>query len=406
MSSSNAPDPQPATPADAASLRPPPAPRRRGWLAAAAAAAVALAVVAALQLGKRETPSAPARDVPVVEGDRIRFSADFARRAGIAMAPVELREVPPLIMAPGTVELDSRRVAAVGTRIPGRVRKVLKFEGEEVRAGEVLAEIESAELGRAQSDLLKARAREEATAADGVREQRLAEAQISSLRDAQAARAAAVAAQAERLAAEQAVRALGGSTDLSGEIGVLQLRTPIAGRVLSSKLTRGKSLEATETPFLVADLARVWIRLDVFERNLAAVRVGDPAEVARQADVTRVIHGKVARTGDVVNPQTHSAEVWVEIENVGTWLRPGESVGARIRGSGDARKWPTVPTEAIVTIDGKPTVFVAVGEDSVQVRPVTLGTAGETFTAVFAGLQEGERIVTSGSFALKSEIFR
>jgi cobalt-zinc-cadmium efflux system membrane fusion protein len=286
------------------------------------------------------------------------------------------------------------------------VRQILKFEGDEVRAGDVLAEIESPELGRAQSELLKAHANEEAAAANQVREERLAEAHISSLRDAQAARAAAVSARAERIAAEQAVRTLGGSTDTSGELGVVQLRTPINGRVISSKLTRGKSLESAEPPFLVSDLGRVWLRLDVFEHDLAAVRAGDAVEVARQADLTRVSRGRVTRTGEVINPQTHSAEVWVEVENADRWLRPGESVAARIRGTGDGRKWPTVPAEAIVTVDGRPTVVVASGDDAVQIRPVTLGTTGEKHTAVVSGLQEGERVVVSGAFALKSEIFR
>jgi len=408
VSTSTAPRPQHAhveTPA------PPPQPEaakgRRPIIIGIAVAAVALggiALVIARRPGKQEAAPPAPRTVPFVEGDRIRFPAEFAKRAAITTAPVERREVLPVVMLPGTVELDSRRVAAVGTRIPGRVRKVLRFEGEEVRAGDVLAEIESAELGRAQTELLKARAKEEAAAADRVREERLAKAQISSLRDAQAARAAAVSAHAERLAAEQALRALGGTPE--GEIGILQLRTPIDGRVLSSKLTRGKSLEATETPFLVADLGRVWIRLEVFERDFAAVRVGDPVEVARQVDPARTVKGKVGRTGEVVDPQTHTAEVWVEVDNADRWLRPGESVGARIRGTGDGRRWPAVPPSAIVTVDGKPTVFVSVADDAVQIRPVTLGTSGEKYIAVVAGLEEGEKLVVSGAFALKSEIFR
>jgi cobalt-zinc-cadmium efflux system membrane fusion protein len=390
----------------------PPSPlstRKRRRLAVIALVLVAIAGLAAIAVRLSKPKAAPAieRNVPVVEGDRIRFPAEFAKRAGIATAPVERRVVSPWVVVPGSVELDPRRVAAVGARIPGRVREVFKFEGDEVRPGDVLAEIESPELGQAQTELLKARAREAAAVADRVREDRLAKEQISSLRDAQAARAAAASASAERLGAEQAVRALGGSADTIGEIGILKLRAPIAGRVLSSKLTRGKSLEGTGTPFLIGDLARVWIRLEVFERDLAAVRVGDPVEVVRQADSSRAVEGHLARTGEVVDPQTHTAEVWVEVDNAERQLRPGESVTARIRGSGGGgAKWPAVPVEALVTIDGKPTVFVAVAEDAVQIRPVTLGTSGEKYTAVVKGLEEGERLVVSGAFALKSEIFR
>jgi cobalt-zinc-cadmium efflux system membrane fusion protein len=355
---------------------------------------------------KQEAPPPPARNVPVVEGDRIRYSAEFAKRAAITVLAVATQEVAPDVMLPGTVELDQRRSAAVGTRIPGRVRKIVKLEGEEVKAGDVLAEIESAELGRAQTDLLKARAKEEHANAEKVREQKLAQAKISALREAQAAEAAATAARAERLAAEQALKALGGDPANIGEIGVLQLRSPIDGRVLTSKLSRGKALEATETPFLVADLSRVTIRLELFERDLASVRRGDKVEVARQADPTRHVSGQIARMGEVIDPHTHTAEVWVEVDNADRWLRPGESVAARVRGTGDGHKWPAVPPAAIVTIDGKPTVFVAVANDAVQIRPVTLGATGEKYTAVTSGLQEGEKLVVTGAFALKSEIFR
>src|SRR5262249_21400327 len=144
--------------AEAPALRPPLPPRswRRIVFIALGGVAAAALVLLAPRLGKRETAPATQRDVPVVEGDRIRFPPEFAKRASIVIAPVERREVAPLVVLPGTVELDSRRVAAVGTRIPGRVRKVLKFEGEEVKAGDVLAGIESAELGRAQTGLDKA----------------------------------------------------------------------------------------------------------------------------------------------------------------------------------------------------------------------------------------------------------
>src|SRR5262249_53723 len=183
--------------------------------------------IAVLFACKPEAAPPPARNVPKVEGDQIRYSPEFAKGAGIKLETVAIHEVAPDVMLPGSVQLDQRRSAAVGTRIPGRVRKILKLEGEEVKAGDVLAEIESGELGHAQTDLLKARAKEEHANAEKVREQKLAQAKISALREAQAAEAAATAARAERLAAEQSLKALGGDPKDIGEIGVLELRSPI-----------------------------------------------------------------------------------------------------------------------------------------------------------------------------------
>jgi cobalt-zinc-cadmium efflux system membrane fusion protein len=389
----------------------PAAPRARGrTLILAAGAVAALAVggaVVARQAGAPDGAGATARDVPVLEGNLIRFSPGFAERAGIALAVAEPQEVAPVVVVPGVVALDARRVAAVGARVPGRVREVLHLEGDDVRAGEVLAIIESTELGRAQAEVLKLRAREEAALADRRREEELAAARVSSRREAQAAEAAAVSARAERLAAELAVRALGGDVEFPGaEIGTLRLRTPIGGRVLSAGATRGKSLEADDTPFQVADLSRVWIVLSVFERDLPAVRPGDAVDVTPQGRPGDVLRGKVARVGDVISRDTRSAEVRVEVENPDRRLRPGESVTARIHGMGGGRRWVTVPADAVATVDGKPTLFVAREPTRVEIRGVTLGPAGEQRVAVAEGLAAGEQVVSAGVFALKSEIFR
>lgn len=369
-----------------------------------ALSAVALAVRAAGSNGKAAA-SQPERDVPVQDGSVIRFSSAFAERAGIKTAEARDQPIAPVVEVPGVVGLDPRKVASVGARIQGRVREVHRFAGDEVKAGDALAVIESAELGRAQAEVLKLRAREEAALADEEREQKLLEAKVTSVRDAQAARATAAALRAERLAAEKAVLALGGALT-SPEIGTLNLRSPIDGKVLSSKVTRGQFIDPTHTAFEVADLATVWLELSVFERDLPAVREGDEVEFWAQAQPERKLRGRVARLGEVVDSASQSTGVRVEVDNAGRALRPGQGVRARIIAGSGASTRLAIPSEAIITVDGKPTVFVAKDAQTVEVRPISVGPSGQALTAVLEGLRAGETVIASGVFALKSEIFR
>jgi cobalt-zinc-cadmium efflux system membrane fusion protein len=386
-----------------------PRPRAARRLVFAASGALALGALAlAVRAGGSSGAgaSAPAeRDVPAQDGSLIHFSRAFAERAGLKSAEAREQPIAPLVEVPGVVGLDPRKVASVGARIQGRVREVHRFPGDEVKAGDALAELESAELGRAQAEVLKLRAREEAALADEEREQKLLEAKVTSLRDAQAARATAEALRAERLAAEKAVLALGGGLP-SREIGTLTLRSPIAGKVLASKVTRGQFIDPTHTAFEIADLGTVWLELSVFERDLPAIHEGDEVEFWAQAQPERKLRGRVARLGEVIDAASQSTGVRVEVDNADRALRPGQGVRARIIAGRSAATQLSIPSEAIITVDGRPTVFVAKDAQTVEIRPISVGTSGQALTAVLEGLRAGESVIASGVFALKSEIFR
>ena len=115
-----------------------------------------------------------------MDGKWIRYSPAFAARSKLEFGVAESAGLTPVVNVTGTVTFDPERVAAVGARISGRVRRVLKFPGDRVKAGDMLAELESADLGQAQSAVLAARAHAEAANANEKRESQLAEARVSS----------------------------------------------------------------------------------------------------------------------------------------------------------------------------------------------------------------------------------
>ncbi len=116
---------------------------------------------------------APARDVPYLDGKWIRYSANYASRSQIEFAVAQKSSLEPVVSVTGTVTFDPERMAAVGARIAGRVRSISRLEGDEVKAGDILAEIESAELGQSQAALISARAHAEAATANEKREKEL-----------------------------------------------------------------------------------------------------------------------------------------------------------------------------------------------------------------------------------------
>jgi cobalt-zinc-cadmium efflux system membrane fusion protein len=375
----------------------------------AVAVAIAFGVVAVGVGGFFVARSAPAgilsaRDVPWVEGKQIRFSKTFAEHAHLEFSRAERSPLSPVVNVTGTVTFDPERVAAVGARISGRIRRITRFPGDTVKPGETLAELESAELGQAQAAALAARAHADAASANETRETQLADARVSSQRDAELAHATALAASAELHAAEQRARALGGSP--SGEIGVLRVTSPISGRLVEAHVFRGQSVEPSSTLFRIADLSRVWVELAVFERELGHIRAGDEVEISPQTNTSIVVRGKVAHVGDIIDLDTRSSAVRVIVDNPDGALRPGQSVLARIKTHAAPEPVLLLPREALTTVDGKPTVFVARDDTSVEARTVVIGGRDAARVEIVSGVTQGERVATAGVFALKSELFR
>jgi cobalt-zinc-cadmium efflux system membrane fusion protein len=377
---------------------------RRRWYFLAAGVLAVIAPILILR-GASQKPTASAHVSPVsMDGNRIRFTEEFATRHAISAAKAVESELSPTIQVMGTVRYDVRKFAAIGARSAGRVRRVLKIMGDEVRAGQILADIESVDLGKAQAEAEALRAKELAAKTNLDREQQLAEAKVTAMREAEAAKAEYQALRAERRAAEKAVAAMGAKVD--SEVGILPLRSPIAGRVIKAEASRGQTVEPSDTLFEVADLSTVWVELLVFERDLDRVHEGDQVEITPAAGKGEVLRGTLAHLAHMVDPTTRTAVGRVEVDNRRGWLRPGESTSARIHTRRLAAPAVTVPKNSVTFIDGKPTVLVLAAPGLVEPRHLDLGADDGERVIVRQGLRAGESVITEGLFALKSEIFR
>lgn len=386
-------------------------PAWRRWLVIAAATTGVAAAAGLLLRGEpvAKPTAATLSHVPRIEAGRIHYSDDFAQRAGLRVVEARAGALLPEIAAVGTVAFDAEHVAAVGTRLRGLVSRVAKFEGDAVDAGAVLAQLDSAELGEAQASVSTLEAEKEAAELNAGRETRLAERSLTTAREVEQAAVEAKKATLLLGAAKQKVSALAGRArgSYATRLGAHDVRSPIKGTVVERNVAPGQFVDGELVAFKVANLDHLWIELDVFERNLARISVGDEAELLPLSGQGQPLLGRVAKIGAQIDQQTHSAKVRIAVANRDRRLRVGQAVQAKIHSTAGAPQTrPIIPTRAITFVDGQPTVFVLVENNVARAAKVELGGHDHDETEIVRGLDAGDRVVAEGAFALKSELFR
>jgi cobalt-zinc-cadmium efflux system membrane fusion protein len=346
----------------------------------------------------------------------IHLSPEAVASAGITVAAAEVRPLRTEIETTGSVDFDQRRFAHVSPRVGGRVEATLAEVGDLVRSGQVLARVDSIELGEAIGEYLQARARAELARETFERERGLFADRVSSEQEMLSAQAAAREADAALRGAEEHLHLLGRSDDQVRALGydqprasVYEVRAPFAGTVVERHATLGEMVEPQAPLFQVADLSRVWVWIDVFERDLARVHLGDDVELNVDAFPESEFEGKLVYLGSRVETESRTARARIEVPNPEGRLRPGMFARVRISdphaSDGKAESTPllTVPESALQREGERFVVFVASGDGRFEPRDVRVGRKGEGFVEILDGLTAGELVAISGTFVLKSE---
>lgn len=346
--------------------------------------------------------------------EQIVLTPEQVKSVGIATAAVERRPDTGHIRATATIEPAADRQARVGSRIQGRIAALRAGVGDRVRKGQTLAVIDSPELGRAWADFISALAGANVAREAADREKALFEKRISAEREWRTAEAEAVKAGAEKEAAENRLHALGitdaelpKATSVKGHLGsTMSLVSPIDGIVVERDATLGQIVDPSQTLFVVMDLRRVWILVEVYEQDLGEVREGLKATVQIAAAPGREFSGTVENVGAVVDPKTRTAKVRVALDNPGV-LRPGMFASVRLEGTSskkEERHGLFAPAAAVQRMGAERVVFVARGENVFEPREVKVSREAGEWVEIEEGVSEGDVVVTSGSFALKSEL--
>ncbi len=331
------------------------------------------------------------------------LSAEEAQRAGIQVQKLELQEKAEQVTVTATIQANQDRLAHVAPRVPGRIVKVNASLGDRVKAGQALALLDSIELGEARSAYMQAASEAAVAQAGFERAQRLQADAIIPEKDYLRARAEHEKARASLRAAADKLTMMGVSPERQSG-SVFPLAAPFAGTVIEKHAILGELRAADESAFTVADLSTLWIEADLFEKDLARVRPGAQASVIVSAYPGEVFKGKLTYISSVVDKESRTVKARVEVPNPDGRLKPEMFATAAIH-TGSSTKALLLPEDAVLLVQGQPTVFVA-EKDGFEPRTVEVGERAQGRVVIKSGVAAGETVVTSGAYALKARLLK
>lgn len=347
------------------------------------------------------------------EASVVRLSDAARQRATIAVITVQPRSVSDVLSAPAELQLNGDRVAMVGPRVAGRVARIAVSMGDRVDAGTVLASIDSPDVGGLLASYTGAQAAESVAQRTYQREKDLFARRISAEREVLAAEAELARATSERRTVESRLQALDLALPRAGSSGpasaLLPIRSPIQGTVIERNAVIGAPVGPDAVLFTLADLSTLWLVAKVPETTMRDIRRGDTVTVTVDALPDQPVSGRVSYIGATVSDTTRTVDVRIDVPNRTGQLKPGMFARAQLATRG-ARTEPSnrllIPQIAVQELNRKRVVFVPRGDGGFDVREVTVGASVGDDIEVLSGLKAGDRIVTTGSFTLKSQAVR
>ena len=356
---------------------------------------------------------APSSAAKSDEPAEISLMPEAMARAGIKTETVRAATATEGVGVPGTVASNAYRDTKVNALVGGVVRQVLVELGARVLSGEPLAVIFSSDLADAQMKYLSMRAAFEADHLKVVRTEKLVALGAASRQELEEVTAMHAGHETELAAARQRLFLLGlaerqvdSLTDASQVVSDITVAAPANGEIIARTVNPGQVLSAGQQLFVVTDLSNVWVIGDLYEKDFTVVRVGSNALINVPVN-NRTLSGRVAYIDPRVDPVSRTAKVRVEVPNPGENLRLGMYVTLRFE-TGWNQRITVVPQAAVQAVGERTVVYMPVeGEiGKFTERPVKLGPSRGDLVQVVEGLKPGEKVVTNGSFFLRSEAAR
>ena len=370
--------------------------------------AVFLVIALCLGCGKKE-PSAVRTPEKPKESGIVTLSAEKLRAAGIETKKVSRDNAPAPLQATAGIELNGDLVSKVGSRVTGRVANILAVQGQRVKAGQVLAYIETVEVDQLWAEYLKAKARQSLAVANLQREEILFEKRVSPEKDVLRARKELKETEAELSFAKDRLRLLGVEiTKLeeqkngSGTRPLIPITSPISGAVIERTVTQGEMISQDKTLFTVADLSTLWVLIDIYERDLIWAKAGAEVKVSTGAFPEKIFEGVISYLSDVLDEKTRTVKARVTVQNREGLLRPGMFANVSLERTGTG-KMLLVPEQAVMVEGVDNYLFAQLSADTFEKRGVVVGRRLGNQIEVTKGLDEGTVVVVSGTFSLKSE---
>jgi cobalt-zinc-cadmium efflux system membrane fusion protein len=330
------------------------------------------------------------------------------QKNGVVLAQARKERLGGVISATGQGEVNADRIAHVSPRISGKIDSVRASLGDAVGAGQVLASLDSVELGEALSRYRQSRTRLALAGNNMQRVKTLVEKKIAARKEILQTETEYKMAQTE-VNTDQERLLLYGISRSDIEKGnatriLLPVRSSIGGIVTEKHAIVGELADPSKSLYTIADLSSVWVLVDINEKDLAKVKKGQNARVTVGAFPDQIFRGKITYLADLVDEATRNVKARVEVQNPGRKLKPEMFATVELALPPTAPPVLAVPAEAVQDLEGKKVLFVTKNGSEFTPRLIALGGTSADMTEVTAGLAEGERYAVKGSFLLKSEL--
>jgi multidrug efflux pump subunit AcrA (membrane-fusion protein) len=333
------------------------------------------------QMDMAETESSVPGLVPVtIEPERLQL-------INVRTAIAARRDVGDKLRAAGYVSPDETRLTNVHTRISGWISRLYADQtGKFIKKGEPLFAIYSQDLYQAEQEYLNALS---------VIEQKGNDPNLIGLQN------RIVNAIKIRLVnmglSDDDIKQIADEKKSNTDI---ILRSPVSGYIIEKNVASGQFVDPGQNLFTISDLGHIWVLADIYETDLAGIKIGQEAELNSDA-ISSPIHGKVAYIYPTLSEKTRTVQIRLEFDNPSLNLRPGMYVNVDIDGAeNDAL---VVPADAV--LDGGEKQYLFVVHDKIHFEPrlVKIGRTFDDYIEILSGLSEGEEVLSSANFLIDSE---
>ena len=348
-------------------------------------------------------PRAEAPPPAVVEQDQDVNLVKVDHPEQFPVATATAREAAPELHVTGVISPDVSRNVPVISLASGRVVEIGAKLGDSVNKGQLLIRIQSTDISGALSDYRKALASQVLARAQLDRANTLHEKGAMAKKDQEIAQDAYVKAKVDVETTAERLRVLG--ADINQPSGVIDIHSPVSGVITEQNVTAAagvKTLDNSPNLFTIADLSYVWILCDVYENDLSNVQTGEYADVRLNAYPGRVFPARISQIGPILDPNTRTAKVRLELLNPG-FMRLGMFVTATFHGLQKQIR-TVVPASAVLHLHDRDWVYLpAEGKTFHRVEVTGGNMLAGNMQEIVAGLAPGDRVV-SNALVLQSTV--
>lgn len=379
-------------------------------------------------------PEVPAEAAMPAKGPTIvTLKPNQEKEIGLTLAPAQTRPFPMRVQATGQLQEAADLSAHITTPVTGRVTQIHVQRGQQVRSGQVLATLKSDVVGQIEADLLdttlqihsdirQAQVQLDFSNAAYQREQKLFKDRISSQADLEAARtqhekdrtsleSLQVKQQAVVAAVQERLSLYGVGSGVAAQVArtrrldpFITVTAPLSGVLTDRKINVGELADPSKELFTLADLSRVWVVADIYERDIPKVRIGQPVKLTLDSLAGRVFPGRVSYLASELDPQTRTLQLRAVVPNGNQQLKP--DMFARVEVMVGDSGMLSVPRTALQRNGDFTYAYVPVGPHRYEERQVEVGMDDGQYVQIAHGLKSGEKVVIRGTLALQGEAIK